>query len=193
MRLLRGHANVAVALAVLLLHAACSRVEANRTVESLVGTKPPEWQADRWMNTPPLRLSQLRGKVVLVRWWTAGCPYCATSAPALRAFDETYRSRGLVVVGMYHHKDPGPFDPRVYEETAKKYRFTFPLAVDPEWKTLRSWMRDVRTGFTSVTFVLDKNGVVQHVHPGGQYVDGDAAHTKLSAVIERLLAEPGTP
>jgi peroxiredoxin len=161
---------------------------------ALIGTQPPEWQAERWLGSPPRTLASLRGSVVLVRWWTAGCPFCAASAPALRSFHRTYGPRGLQVIGMYHHKDATPFDPAVYEATAQKYGFTFPVAFDPEWHTLASWMRDahgnaVDTGFTSVTFLLDKRGVVRYVHPGGEYVAGDSSYAELSAAIERLLAE----
>jgi peroxiredoxin len=165
--------------------------EGESAAASLVGTTPPEWQAERWMNSSPLRLTDLRGKVVLVRWWTADCPFCSASAPALRRFDHDYAARGLVVVGMYHHKGGDPFDPHVYEDTSKKYGFTFPVAFDPSWSTLKSWLHGVDTGFTSVTFVLDKRGVVRHVHPGGQYVEGDSGYTKLRASIEALLAENG--
>jgi peroxiredoxin len=162
---------------------------------ALLGTTPPEWQADRWMNSAPLTLAGLRGSVVLVRWWTAGCPFCSATAPALRTLHRDYSERGLKVIGMYHHKEDTPFEPSVYEETARKYEFTFPVAFDPDWKTLESWMRDasgngVSTGWTSVTFVLDKRGVVRHVHPGGQYVAGEPVHDELTKVIERLLAEP---
>jgi peroxiredoxin len=168
--------------------------EAKAAVAALIGTTPPEWHAERWMGSPPLALASLRGSVVLVRWWTAGCPFCSTTAPALRAFDKDYGPRGLRVVGMYHHKEATPFDPAVYEETATKYGFTFPVAFDPEWHTLESWLRDAKgtkvdTGWTSVTFVLDKRGVIRHVHPGGSYVEGEPAHAELRAVIERLLAE----
>jgi peroxiredoxin len=163
-------------------------------VAALIGTTPPEWQAERWLNSPPLELGKLRGSVVLVRWWTAGCPYCSTSAPALRAFDREYTPRGLRVIGMYHHKEDTPFDPAVYEATAKQYEFTFPVAFDPEWRTLESWQRDakgqpVSTGWTSITFLLDKQGAIRHVHPGGSYVEGQPGHTELRAAIERLLAE----
>lgn len=161
---------------------------------AILGTTPPEWHAERWMSSPPLELAKLRGQVVMVRWWTAGCPFCSTTAPALRTFDRTYGARGLRVVGMYHHKEATPFDPKVYEETAKKYEFTFPVAVDPEWKTLDSWLRDasgrkVDTGWTSVTFLLDKRGVIRHVHPGGSYVEGDPAYGEMRAAVEKLLAE----
>jgi peroxiredoxin len=166
----------------------------NTAIAALVGTTPPEWQVERWMSSPPHSLASLRGSVVLVRWWTADCPFCSASAPALRQFDRTYGARGLKVVGVYHHKEDTPFDPAVYEATARKYGFTFPVAFDPDWRTLKSWLRDrsgqpVDTGFTSVTFLLDKHGVVRHVHPGGQYVEGDPGYAGMQAAIERLLAE----
>jgi peroxiredoxin len=168
--------------------------DAKAAVAALIGTTPPEWQAERWLNSPPLELAKLRGSVVLVRWWTAGCPYCSTSAPALRAFDREYTPRGLKVIGMYHHKEDTPFDPAVYEATAKKYELAFPVAFDPDWRTLESWLRDakgkgVSTGWTSITFLLDKQGVIRHVHPGGSYVEGQPAHTEMRTAIERLLAE----
>jgi peroxiredoxin len=169
-------------------------VKADKTEDaaaaSLVGTRPPEWQATLWMNTPPMRLGDLRGKVVLVRWWTAGCPFCAASAPALRKLDKSYRARGVVVVGMYHHKDEGAFDPAVYRATAKKYGFDFPLAVDPDWRTLKSWLRGANTGFTSVTFLLDRSGVVRYVHPGGDILEGDPGYERIHQMIGELIARP---
>lgn len=168
--------------------------QARAGVAALVGTTPPAWKAERWMNSPPIELAKLRGSVVLVRWWTAGCPFCSSTAPSLRDLDKDYSENGLRVIGMYHHKEETPFDPEVYEETAKKYGFTFPVAFDPEWKTFESWMRDkdgkpVETGWTSVTFLLDKKGVVRHVHPGGSYVKGEPAYDEMRAAIEKLLAE----
>ena len=170
------------------------KVDTAKAIAALTGTTPPEWQLDRWIGTPPKTLASTRGSVVMVRWWTAGCPFCSTSAPALRHFNETYGPRGLQVFGVYHHKEDTPFDPKIYEDTAKKYGFTFSLAFDPDWKTLESWLRDrdgkpVSTGWTSVTFLLDKRGVIRHVHPGGQYVEGDPAYAEMQAAIERLLAE----
>jgi peroxiredoxin len=190
----RRAGRFAFALALGFVAAACSTSPPPSPAAPLLGTTPPEWRADRWMNSPPLSLASLRGSVVLVRWWTAGCPFCSTSAPALRSFDQTYGPRGLRVIGMYHHKEPTPFDPAVYETTAKQYGFTFPVAFDADWYTLESWLHDAKgnevdTGFTSITFVLDRHGVVRHVHPGGSYVEGEPAHDELRAVIERLLGE----
>src|SRR5689334_17941417 len=78
----------------------------------LLGRPAPPWQAGRWFNSPPLALADLRGKVVLVRWFMSPrCPLCSATAPALNQLWREYRDRGLVVIGMYHHKDPEPLDP----------------------------------------------------------------------------------
>lgn len=185
--------RVALQLAWLALLAAAPRsaraTDAAAGVASLAGTRPPEWQPELWMNSAPLSLADLRGKVLLVRWWTAECPYCSASAPALRTLDQDYRDRGLVVVGMYHHKDGGRFDPEVYRRTAKEYGFAFPLAFDPEWRTLKSWMRGEDTGWTSVSFLIDRQGVVRYVHPGGEYVAGDPSERRIRRLVEQLLDE----
>lgn len=166
------------------------RVFGETRTEPLLGKRPPEWQVTSWLNSPPLTLRALRGQVVVVRWWTAaGCPFCAASAPALRELNQRYGRKGLTVVGIYHHKGDGPFDPADHRKAAEAFGFTFPLAFDPEWRTLRSWLGGVDTGWTSVTFVLDKRGRTRFVHPGGQYVEGDAAYQELHAVISRLLRE----
>jgi peroxiredoxin len=190
----------------LLVLAACSRAEpdpappartsasnvASREGAELVGTRPPEWQADAWTTPAPLTLAGLRGKVVLARWWTAGCPFCEASAPALRDMDRRFGPRGLAVIGFYHHKGDGPLDLAVVRETASRYGFTFPLAVDTDWRTLDRWWapRDNRRTFTSVSFLLDRRGVIRLVHPGGQYVRGDGVLEEIERTVEALLAEP---
>jgi thiol-disulfide isomerase/thioredoxin len=95
------HPRLLVSFLALFLSLACTPLRAG---DSPVGTKAPEWEAAHWLNSKPLALEGLRGKVVLVRWWTApGCPYCAATAPALNEFHARYKDKGLVVVGFYHH------------------------------------------------------------------------------------------
>jgi peroxiredoxin len=170
---------------------AMSLVRPTQAGESPIGTKPPEWEVGDWINSKPLALKDLAGKVVLVRWWFGpGCPFCTATAPALNDFHIRYRERGLVVVGLYHHKSKAPLDLDKVKETVGKMGFRFPVAVDHDWKTLRAWWLDDRPrGWTSVSFLLDRKGVIRHVHPGGQYVEGDKAHAELRAKIEELLAE----
>jgi thiol-disulfide isomerase/thioredoxin len=159
--------------------------------EQLLRTHPSEWQATNWFNSPPLQLKGLRGKVVLVRWWTAPeCPYCKATAPALNEFYKKYHGRGLEIVGFYHHKSEEPLNAAIVKEYAKQFGFKFPIATDLDWKTLQSWWLDGHPrGWTSVSFLLDRHGAIRHIHPGGQYIKGDANYTALKAKIEELLAE----
>ena len=158
---------------------------------TLVGQKAPVWTGMKWLDGRPRELADLGGRVVLVRWWTAPhCPYCGATAPALNEFHRTYAERGLTVLGIYHHKSAEPLDDDAVSAHARRFRFEFPVAIDPEWQNLRRWWLD-RGGdnWTSVSFLLDRKGVVRHIHPGGQYVKGDAAYAALKAKIEELLAE----
>ncbi|HEX5760459.1 MAG TPA: TlpA disulfide reductase family protein [Thermoanaerobaculia bacterium] len=188
---MRGLAWLA-ALALLPGLAAAAQAERGQGVEDLLGRRPPEWTVSHWRNGPPVQLAELRGKVVLVRWWTAPhCPYCRATAPALNDFHRRYRERGLAVLGFYHHKSQARLDPEQVNAWAEQLGFEFPVAIDGGWRTLRRWWLDrVESGWTSVTFLLDREGVVRHVHPGGQYVEGDRDYAALRARIEELLAEP---
>lgn len=158
--------------------------------ESLIGRRPPPWTATHWLNSPPLQLSDLAGKVVLIRWWTApGCPYCTATAPALAEFRAKYRKDGFEVIGFYHHKSARPLDPADVALDAKRLGFAFPVAIDPGWQTLNEWWLDRgRERWTSVSFLLDRDGVVRFIHPGGEYVKGDRDYAELQAKIEELLA-----
>src|SRR3989338_8628837 len=157
--------------------------------DELIGQPAPEWDVRDWINSKPLQLNDLRGKVVLVRFWTApGCPFCAASAPALNEFYEKYHEQGLEVIGFYHHKSPEPLKTQDVKQYAEKFGFKFSVAIDYDWKTLRNWWLDAdERRWTSVSFLIDKEGIIRHIHPGGQYVKGDRDHIQLEAKIQQLL------
>lgn len=161
--------------------------------DPLVGTSPPEWKTEAWLNSKPLTLAELRGKVVMVRWFMGtSCPMCSATAPSLRKMDEAYRDKGLVVIGMYHHKDDEPLTEATYGEYIRAFGFRFPVARDPEWTTLKAWW--LTTGkkerdFTSVTFLLDKQGRTRAIHQGGRWAPGDADYQAMDRAVQKLLAE----
>jgi thiol-disulfide isomerase/thioredoxin len=106
----------------------------------LIGSKAKDWELTDWINSRPLALNDLRGKVVLVRWWTGGgCPFCKATAPALNEFHDKYASQGLVVVGIYHHKSKTPLDVDGVKQLVEDFGFSFPVAIDPGWRTLKRW------------------------------------------------------
>jgi peroxiredoxin len=193
-----------LALALALASGACTQAAAPRPTaparpapadpaldHDLVGTTLPAWTADEWLNSAPLTLAGLRGRVVLVRWFTGtSCPYCSATAPSLNTLHREYASKGLTVVGMYHHKEPVPLTPGEYAGYAKKYGFAFPVALDTDWKTLKTWWLD-RPGrdFTSVSFLIDREGRVRGIHKGGRYAPGDPDYEAMKRGVEVLLAE----
>jgi peroxiredoxin len=161
----------------------------------LIGTHAPELRGLRWLQGGPLTMAKLRGKTVLIRFWTDGCPYCSATAPALKALDEKYRDRGLVVIGIHHPKSA---DSRP-EAAMRAFGFAFPVATDPKWETVHAY--GVGTTFkswTSITFLIDKDGIIRFVHDGGEWHDGggrgheqcQAAYDALVATLEPLLAAP---
>jgi peroxiredoxin len=177
-----------------LMLAGCHRSGIARTPDGseLLGTRPPAWEASDWIGSPPLALDGLRGKVVLVRWFmSTDCPYCTASAPALRQLNDDYRDRGLVVIGMYHHKQPEPLDLEKVKGWAHDFKFQFPVAVDRDWRTLkRWWLNDAPRNFTSVSFLIDRRGTIRHIHPGGAMALGTADFGAMRATVEELLREP---
>jgi len=77
---------------------------------------------------------------------------------------------------------PGPTSSWRFEAGTENY--------DPDWRTLKRWWLD--TGdrdLTSVSFLIDRQGVIRHIHPGGQYVKGDKAYAGMKVKIEELLRE----
>jgi thiol-disulfide isomerase/thioredoxin len=165
-----------------------------RTNDSLVGVidqPAPPFVVSQWFNSPPLALDGLRGKVVFVRWFMGpSCPFCSATAPTLRALHARYASQGLAVIGMYHHKEETPLDPKQVEGWIKHYGYEFPVAIDKDWTTLRRWWLDRHErSFTSVSFLLDKAGIVRRVHLGGTIAPEGDDIAAIRADVERLLAQ----
>ena len=167
--------------------------------DELIGKSALEWGTLKWMNSQSLKLSELADKVVLIRWWTETCPFCAASAPALNEFHDAFKDKGLVVIGMYHPKPPGPRRQKTLEKAVERLGFEFPIALDMDWGTLRHyWLAKGRHRWTSVSFLIDKRGKIRYIHPGGEYYKGEGEtrteaqrdYDELKAMIEKLIAEP---
>ncbi|HUC42651.1 MAG TPA: redoxin domain-containing protein [Candidatus Sulfotelmatobacter sp.] len=162
----------------------------------------PEWPekaASRWINSPPLTLAGLRGKVVLIRFFMESeCPYCRATAPSLNEFHREFASQGLVVIGMYTPKPkPRPVTTDEVRKHVAAYGFAFPVAVDDDWGAdNRLWLDRVpEAEATSASLLIDRKGVLRHVQEGGEYAKTSADpkaradYEAMRAAIIRLLAE----
>jgi peroxiredoxin len=169
----------------------------------IVGQAAPEWPAkppEKWVQGGPLTLGDLRGRVVLIRFFMdADCRYCRTTAPALNEFHETFAAKGLLVIGMYTPK-PRPRAVTVDEVRGyvKAYGFAFPVAIDADWSALHELWLDRVPGatFTSASLLIDRKGILRHVQKGGAYAEdatdpeARADYREMRDAIIALLAEP---
>ena len=165
-----------------------------------IGRPAPAWSFERWIRTAPLSLDALHGKVVLIRWWTDGCHYCAATLPGLETLRARYADQGLVVIGAYHPKPPRDVSDRKILAFADKLGFEGPIAVDREWSTLdRYWLAGhPERDWTSVSFLIDREGVIRWLHGGGEYHPSsdprhatcDLEYRGLEKVLRTTLAAP---
>jgi peroxiredoxin len=159
---------------------------------ALLGQPVPDWPAkpaEKWVQGAPASLSDLRGKVVLVRFFTdASCPYCSETAPALNELHREFASRGLVVIGVYTPKpEPRRVKPQDVRALARTYAFEFPVVIDDDWGALNALWLDRVPGaeFTSASLLIDRHGIVRHVQEGGAYAK-DAPDAKAREDFQKM-------
>lgn len=119
-----------------------------------------------WLNSPPLSMQKLKGKVVLIDFWTYSCINCVRTLPYLRAWDQKYRSQGLVIVGV--HAPEFEFEKNVDNIKAAlvKYHIRYPVAVD---SNLFTW-DNFHNLYWPAHYLINKEGQVVYTHFGeGDY------------------------
>lgn len=158
-----------------------------------VGQVAPAWSVRNWINSGPLDIAQLRGKVVLLRFFSDN----PSSAATLNEFYRTYREGGLEVVGFYA---PQPMPAETNLDDVRRLvaaaGFEFPVGVDARWETLnRYWLDQADVQMDAAAFVIDRKGVIRSIQPGGQYERNSPnraarrAYESLQRQIEQLLKE----
>jgi thiol-disulfide isomerase/thioredoxin len=168
--------------------------------DELIGRPAPAWRFDRWIDAPAREPADFRGKVVLIRWWTEGCHFCESTLPVLEALRTRHADDGLEVIGVFHPKPPRKVSDQHVRDLAKELGFGGALAVDTRWKTLDRWWLDghPERNWTSVSFLVDRDGLIRWVHGGGEYhPTDDPRHARCAVQYEELrkaladaLAEP---
>jgi len=136
----------------------------------------------RWLNTPgdqPLTLRGLRGKVVLVNFWTYTCINCLRELPHLKAWDAAYRSHGLVVVGV--HAPEFAFEHVVanVSSAVSDLGIRYPVPIDNDYGTWNAYANQ----YWPATYLVDGNGHVRYLH------FGEGEYGRTEQVIRTLLAE----
>ena len=157
--------------------------EGERADPGKVGAAAPEFAAGTWINSEPLTLASLRGRVVVVEFWTFACYNCRNTLPYVKRWDQLYRERGLTVVGVHSPElDEEKVLENVRRETAS-LGIRYPVVTDNDYATWRAYNVEA----WPTIFVLDKQSRIRWSHVG------EGAYDEAESVIQKLLVEETKP
>ena len=160
------------------------------TAERAAVRPAPAWANTSWLNTPddrPLTLSGLRGRVILLNFWTFTCWNCTGAIPSLVAFDHAYRDQGLTIIGMHCPEFPpygGEHDRENVAQALRKYHIEYPNAQDNDHATWNLYDIEYWPSFV----LIDRKGFIRYEGYGEFHV-GDPTHREWDERIRTLLAE----
>jgi thiol-disulfide isomerase/thioredoxin len=145
------------------------------------GVLPSFEGATAWLTSPPLMAADLRGKVVLLDFWTYTCINWLRTLPYVRAWAKKYRDRGLVVVGVHSPEFPFEHEVENVRRAATDMMVDYPIAVDSD---LAIWDA-FNNHFWPALYIADAQGQMRHHH------FGEGAYDQSEMVVQHLLAEAG--
>jgi len=145
------------------------------------GVLPSLGGATEWLNSPPLTPAGLRGKIVLVDFWTYTCINWLRTLPYVRAWADKYRDQGLVVIGAHTPEFPFEKDIDNVRWAAKEMDVRYPIAVDSDYGVWRAFDNN----YWPAAYIADANGRIRFHHFGEGNYDG------IERGIQRLLGDSG--
>ena len=135
----------------------------------------------QWLNTDsPVSLSDLRGSVVLLDFWTFGCINCQRTQPYLNEWNAAYEDRGLRIIGVHSPEFDYERDAGNVRDALVEAGIRYPVALDNDFRTWREWSQR----FWPARYLIDRSGTVRLVHYG------EGAYEETEAAIQSLLAQP---
>jgi cytochrome c biogenesis protein CcdA/thiol-disulfide isomerase/thioredoxin len=145
------------------------------------GPAPALDGATQWLNSEPLSTESLKGKVVVVDFWTYSCINCLRSIPYVRAWAQKYRDHGLVVIGVHAPEFAFERDVGNVRKAVSTFKIDYPVAVDNDYKVWQAFENE----YWPAHYFIDAKGEIRHHHFG----EGDYAESER--VIQQLLTEAG--
>ena len=146
------------------------------------GIAPSLDGATQWLNSKPLGGQDLRGKVVLVDFWTYSCINCLRTLPYVKAWAEKYRDQGLVVIGVHAPEFAFERDIGNVSKAMKDLGISYPVAVDNQYAIWRAF----RNQYWPAHYFIDATGRIRHHH------FGEGGYAESERVIQQLLKEAGS-
>lgn len=149
----------------------------------VLGQLPPLAGAVQWLNSPPLTAQSLRGKVVIVDFWTYSCINCLRSLPYVKAWARKYRDKGLVVIGV--HAPEFAFERNIdnVRKAVHDLGVDYPVAIDNDYAIWRAFDNQ----YWPAHYFVDAKGQIRYEH------FGEGEYDQSERVIQQLLVEAGHP
>lgn len=147
------------------------------------GNMPSLAGATQWINSPQLTPELLRGKVVLVDFWTYSCINCLRTLPYLKAWNEKYRDQGLVIIGVHTPEFSFEKDQDNVRQAVRDLGITYPVAMDNRYAV---W-DEYHNQYWPAHYLIDAKGKVREYH------EGEGGYAETERMIRTLLAEAGRP
>jgi cytochrome c biogenesis protein CcdA/thiol-disulfide isomerase/thioredoxin len=170
------------------------RIVLNQTIDISDSSTPSLSGATVWINSPPLTLESLRGKVVLVDFWTYSCINCLRTLPYIKAWNEKYKDSGLVIIGVHTPEFPFEKDEANVRKAVKDLGVVYPVPMDNDYKIWRSFNNE----YWPADYFIDATGVIRFHHFGeGSYEESEkwirtlleeANHTPLPQTVTKVAA-----
>lgn len=145
------------------------------------GELPSLGGATGWLNSPPLTPAGLRGKVVLVNFWTYTCINWLRTLPYVRAWSETYKNQGLVVIGVHTPEFPFEHNVENVRRAAKAMRVDHPIAIDNDYAVWRAF----NNNYWPALYFADAHGRIRH------HEFGEGNYEQSEMILKRLLSDAG--
>lgn len=139
-----------------------------------------------WINSPPLTVAALRGKVVLVDIWTFDCWNCYRSFPWLNALEEQFAGAPFAVVGIHSPEFDHERDRLAVAAKTRAFELRHPVMLDNDF----AYWRALDNRFWPAFYLVDKQGRIRFLHVGETHA-GDPRAERIEEQIRALLAEPG--
>lgn len=134
-----------------------------------------------WFNSEPLQLSELRGKVIIIDFWTYSCINCQRTFPYLRNWYEKYSDDGLVIIGVHSPEFEFEKDVDNVAEAIEDFDLQYPIVQDNNFATWRAY----NNRYWPAKYIIDKDGYVRYTH------FGEGSYDETEEVIQELLRETG--
>lgn len=139
----------------------------------------PEISSGLWINSEPLTLKSLHGRVVLIEFWTFGCYNCRNTLPTVKAWDARYRDKGLTIIGVHTPEFDSERKIDYLRREVAELGIQYPVVSDNDYATWKAYGVEA----WPTLFLLDKQGRVRWTRVG------EGAYDETEEVIKKLLAE----